>query len=103
MAVAELLATTEYPQIARWIQFPTGAALFLHVCDESPRHRATSLGRTSALRRLSVKIKMTRPKGADWDSYKADIHGNKSFGEKVGCLFSQPRMCVVHTLRLLSE
>ena len=31
VAVAELLATTEYPQIARWIQFPTGVALFLLV------------------------------------------------------------------------
>ncbi len=30
-AVAELLATTEYPQIARWIQFPTPVALFLVV------------------------------------------------------------------------
>jgi hypothetical protein len=30
-AVAELLATTEYPQIARWIQFPTAVALFLLV------------------------------------------------------------------------
>ena len=26
VAVAELLATTEYPQIARWIQFPTALA-----------------------------------------------------------------------------
>ena len=26
VAVAELLATTEYPQIARWIQFPTAVA-----------------------------------------------------------------------------
>jgi hypothetical protein len=31
MAVAELPATTEYPQIARWIQFPTAVALFLLV------------------------------------------------------------------------
>lgn len=31
VAVAELLATTEYPQIARWIQFPTAVALFLLV------------------------------------------------------------------------
>ncbi len=31
LAVAELLATTEYPQIARWIQFPTAVALFLLV------------------------------------------------------------------------
>ena len=34
MAVAELLATTDYPQIARWIQFPTGAALFLMVPND---------------------------------------------------------------------
>jgi hypothetical protein len=33
-AVAELLATTDYPQIARWIQFPTGAALFLMVAND---------------------------------------------------------------------
>jgi hypothetical protein len=26
VAVAELLAATEYPQIARWIQFPTAVA-----------------------------------------------------------------------------
>ena len=30
-AVAELLAIGDYPQIARWIQFPTGVALFLVV------------------------------------------------------------------------
>ena len=34
MAVAELLATTEYPQIARWIQFPASAALFLVVPND---------------------------------------------------------------------
>ena len=34
MAVAELLATTDYPQIGRWIQFPTGAALFLMVPND---------------------------------------------------------------------
>ena len=34
MAVAELLATTDYPQVARWIQFPTGAALFLMVPND---------------------------------------------------------------------
>ncbi len=34
MAVAELLATTEYPEIARWIQFPTSAALFLIVPND---------------------------------------------------------------------
>ena len=33
-AVAELLATTEYPQIARCIQFPTAAVLFLLVPDD---------------------------------------------------------------------
>jgi hypothetical protein len=34
MAVADLLATTDYPQIARWIQFPTAAALFLMVPND---------------------------------------------------------------------
>jgi hypothetical protein len=34
VAVAELLATTEYPQIARWIQFPTAVALFLLVPND---------------------------------------------------------------------
>ena len=33
VAVAELLTTTEYPQIARRIQFPTAAALFLVAPD----------------------------------------------------------------------
>jgi hypothetical protein len=33
-AVAELLATSDYPQIARWIQFPTAAALFLMVPND---------------------------------------------------------------------
>lgn len=31
VAVAELLAITEYPQIAQWIQFSTAVALFLLV------------------------------------------------------------------------
>ncbi len=31
LAVAELLAATEYPEIARRIQFPTALALFLLV------------------------------------------------------------------------
>ncbi len=35
VAVAELLATTDYPQIARWIQFPTALALFLLVPNDS--------------------------------------------------------------------
>ena len=30
-AVAELLAATDYPDIARWIQFPRGLMLFLMV------------------------------------------------------------------------
>ena len=34
MAVAELLATTDYPQIARWIQFPTATMLFLLVPND---------------------------------------------------------------------
>ena len=34
MAVAELLATTDYPEIARWIQFPTAVALFLLVPND---------------------------------------------------------------------
>lgn len=34
VAVAELLATTEYPQIARWIQFPTAVALFVLVPND---------------------------------------------------------------------
>lgn len=29
MAVAELLALADYPEISRWIQFPTGVMLFL--------------------------------------------------------------------------
>ncbi len=35
VAVAELLAATEYPQIASWIQFPTALALFLVVPKDS--------------------------------------------------------------------
>jgi len=31
VAVAELLAATDYPEIARWIQFPRGLLLFLMV------------------------------------------------------------------------
>ena len=31
IAVAELLAATDYPEIARWIQFPRGLMLFLLV------------------------------------------------------------------------
>jgi hypothetical protein len=31
VAVAELLAATDYPEIARWIQFPRGLMLFLLV------------------------------------------------------------------------
>jgi hypothetical protein len=31
LAVAELLAATDYPEIARWIQFPRGLMLFLVV------------------------------------------------------------------------
>jgi len=34
VAVAELLATTEFPQIARWIQFPRAVALFLVVPND---------------------------------------------------------------------
>ncbi len=34
VAVAELQATTEFPQIARWIQFPTAVALFLLVPND---------------------------------------------------------------------
>ena len=34
VAVAELLATTEHPQIARWIQFPTATKLFLLVPND---------------------------------------------------------------------
>ncbi len=34
VAVAELLATTEHPQIARWIQFPTAVVLFLLVPND---------------------------------------------------------------------
>lgn len=34
VAVAELLATTDYPQIARWIQFPTATMLFLLVPND---------------------------------------------------------------------
>jgi len=33
-ALAELLATTDYPQIARWIQFPTATMLFLLVPND---------------------------------------------------------------------
>jgi len=31
IAVAELLAATDYPEIARWVQFPRGLMLFLLV------------------------------------------------------------------------
>ena len=31
VAVAELLAATDYPEIARWVQFPRGLMLFLLV------------------------------------------------------------------------
>jgi len=34
VAVAELLATTGHPQIARWIQFPTATMLFLLVPND---------------------------------------------------------------------
>ncbi len=34
VAVAELLATTDYPQVARWIQFPTATMLFLLVPND---------------------------------------------------------------------
>ena len=34
VAVAELLAATDHPQIARWIQFPTAAVLFLLVPND---------------------------------------------------------------------
>ncbi len=34
VGVAELLATTEYPQIARWVQLPTAVALFLLVPND---------------------------------------------------------------------
>ena len=34
LAVAELLATTDYPQIARWIQFPTAAVPFLRIPND---------------------------------------------------------------------
>ncbi len=37
LTVAELLATTEYPQIARWIQFPAAVALFVLRLVENPR------------------------------------------------------------------
>lgn len=33
-AVAELLVTTEHPQIARWVQFPTSVVLFLLVPND---------------------------------------------------------------------
>lgn len=39
VAVAELLGTTEYPQIARWIQFPTAVVLFL-VAPKDPESGA---------------------------------------------------------------
>jgi hypothetical protein len=42
MAVAESLATTEYPQIACWIQFPPVAALFLMVPND-PESGASGL------------------------------------------------------------
>jgi len=35
VAVAELLAATDYPEIARWIQFPRGLMLFLLVRGDS--------------------------------------------------------------------
>ena len=35
VAVAELLAATDNPQIARWIQFPTAAVLFLLVPNDA--------------------------------------------------------------------
>jgi len=34
VAVADLLATAEYPEIARWIQFPTATLLFLLVPND---------------------------------------------------------------------
>ncbi len=37
VTVAELLATTEYLQIARWIQFTTAVALFVLRLVENPR------------------------------------------------------------------
>jgi hypothetical protein len=35
VAVAELLAATDHPEIARWIQFPRGLMLFLLVPGDS--------------------------------------------------------------------
>ena len=35
VAVAELLAATDYPEIGRWIQFPRGLMLFLLVPGDS--------------------------------------------------------------------
>jgi hypothetical protein len=35
LAAAELLAATDYPEIARWIQFPRGLMLFLLVPGDS--------------------------------------------------------------------
>ena len=35
VAVAELLAATDHPEIARWIQFPRGLMLFLMVPGDS--------------------------------------------------------------------
>jgi hypothetical protein len=35
VAVAELLAATDYPEIARWIQFPRGLMLFLVILGDA--------------------------------------------------------------------
>jgi hypothetical protein len=75
-AVGELLATTEYPQVARWIQFPAAVALFplvpsdpeaaaIHVYDQFPPQAGEGhrFGRTEtdldATRRLSAATRVS--------------------------------------------
>jgi len=43
VAVAELLAATDYPEIARWIQFPRGLMLFLLVPGDAGVRRGLRL------------------------------------------------------------
>ena len=68
VAVAELLAVGDYPQIARWIQFPRGLMLFLLVLETmglvhftfTTGVMASGTGSTSRTRTTAVTTSATR-------------------------------------------
>ncbi len=55
IAVAELLAATDYPEIARWIQFPRGLMLFLLVPGDRSRSQKSEVRSRAQIKQPEVK------------------------------------------------